>query len=1533
MSKLNGTQKTALAVIAGGTVVAPYAYQQEVQATENEDLQTTTEKEVVSEAKVSKFSLYSNTDLLNMYNNKFKVSTDKFEISNNGGSYNSGSQLENVLDGDTQTFWETRTPNSASKTNEVTFKFKELTEINRLIYAPRLVGAAGKGFPLEFEIQAITSDSESFKTIAVGKYSSNVRDAIEIEFPSQEVKEVKFVFTKANQDYAAASEFMFYTKDKEAEKMTELFTDSTHAIVSEKFTSEQALTSLEEDVKDHPLYETEYKAMINDARALLEKRTVQMIDAKMETFNHYSNEAYVKEFKVDSANIKSIKHNGNTYQQQVLKNAIDGNVDTYWETASWNSDSFKNTVEVEFNNAVEINRLVYGARKDNKGFANTFDIYVSPTSTGETYELVSSGSQNTVSGLVEAQFNPTKAKRVKFVFKTSNQNWATLSELAFFTEDKVKDSVDKLFTNESRSALTSDFDSEEELTALEEKAKVHPLYESYLKDRLDVAKKLLKGEVDLKGRVITAEQNGNMVAHAKNNLKFGLGNNFQPTGLAAVAGDKLTVYVEADAGSPLPQLVVSQQEGTFNNWTRSFQLKAGKNEITVPKFNSGNYYNHAVAAGGTIYIHNPYTPEKQKTAPIIRIDGGERIPFLTKDTNVEEFKAFLTDYKERLDADKAEHPDLNDRKLIDVVEVVSDHLVFTGTATGAYTAYITQNYNPLDTVKEYNDTMDKIFKFYGLDGSSEIHDPKAIRENIRLMQPFGYMYAYTEHTGVQGDVMVSMLTGAVKTWGPVHEIGHRMDVNNRLWGESTNNMLAQYMSVDRGQIDQRIPYEDIYKRAFMDSSERGTFTSQGYFLRLGAFWQLEMYYPSYWAKINKLYRERNLSIPNDSVKEDYFVRFSSEVIGQDLTEFFEKHGFNISDETREIVKDLPKPKKAWYLNNSVINYEGTGFTNNASVDVNIKRNEANKTNTLTFSIDNENKEHVLGYEIYRDGQPIGFTATGSFTDSDIEPTKNYEYKVVAYDKKLNELEPVEVKTFKPTISTEKQLTLKLHQEFNAKDYVKALDYQGNDITDIVEVDSNVNTKAKGDYKVTYTVTNQGTTETKTINVTVTSDFDYLSDLQAKSHEIAWGGLKLDKAPQGTDIKLLRDGVETTYKKGIGAHANSQVVYDVEGKDYAYFEAYIGIDQAMKGNNSSAKFEVWVDDEKVYTSGVFGSGTEHEFIKVPIKDGAKTVKLVTTDAGTNSNTADHTVWADAKFTKDGSKPVISITSEATKVGEPIDILGEFTATDIEDGDLTAKVKVTGAEAVDFNQVGDYTITYTVTDSDGNEVTATRTISVVDMQDFNYLSAYDWKSESHSYATPVKDKATSGNVLRLTGEDGKEVVYDKGIGAHATSTIVYDLTDKKVAYFTAYVGVDRHMYNSVGSVVFQVYVDGEKKFDSGLMTAQMAQKYIEVNLAGAKELKLVVTDGDNGIGSDHATWGDAKLHYVNEDRTKVKEVPTPSSDNGVQSPIEMVDELPEVTPPSNEGQVNSPIEYTGIAPTPSTKNDVQSPIEVVSPIEYK
>lgn len=1657
---------------------------------------TTTTSEATTNtsiASVRKFTMYGK-DILTAYNEVFKMANSNIKsITNNGGNY-SGSPIEKAIDGDMNTHWETGKANSVSFTNEVVINFNETATLNRIVYAARQSSTKGKGFAQQFEIYSSTTDAgNDFTLVSSGEYTGSTGDIVEIQFAPTQFKRVKFVFKKADQDWASASEFQFYKEDSVSDKMDKLFTDNTYSTVGKEFNSVDAINRLDAAAQGHPLYSL-YKDDIENAKILLNAEKAEATTAVTKPFDHYSNEAYSSLFKMDNQNIASFSNNGRHYWDQVFANAFDGNVTTYWETNTSNSTNFSNEVEVEFKEAVTLNRIMYGARpSDRKGFAEEFEIYGSKTSKGDTYELVSTGKHNIIAGLVEAKFEPTSFKRVKFKFKKSNQNWATLSELAFYTEDTLNDKMSNLFTDGTMNTVAPEYNSVVQINALEEEAKVHPLYSTY-KEQLDLAKKIINGEVVTEGRIIVAEQHGDMVKHANEKLKFGFGSNFQPTGLAAQPGDQIIVYVDAVASGPLPRLTFSQQEGAWNSWKQTVNLKIGKNVLTVPAITKTSAYKKAITPGGTIYIENPYTKEQQGKAPTLRFEGVDRIPFATKDTNIEEFKQFLIDYKKKIDEDISKHPNVEEREVLDVVEVVSDHLFWTGTATGAYKTYIEDGYTPLQTIESYNRMMDELFKYNGLDARSEKHDPKLIRENVRLAQPYSYMYAWVDHIGTLDDVVSDILVPFEDkggSWGLIHEIGHRMDIGVRTFGEVTNNMLPQHMSALYGKIDPRIPFEDnIYKNVLKENNK--DYNEQGLFEKLAVYWQLEMYSPGYWGKLNSLYRERNVTLSDgDRSKQQYLVEFSSEALGLDLSEHFARHGFVVNEETKVITSKYPKPdKKIWYLNNSAVSYKGNGMKDK-EVKVTFASNQAAKTNTLYLNIDKTYQDDFLGYEIFRDNELIGFTSTEQFIDKNVDPHKNYTYKVVGYDKKLNTLKPTEIKAFSPTLSVEEHVTLKLHQAFDPMNYVKALSYDGQDVTNTVSIKLNtVDVTKKGNYEIVYEVNNEGIKVTKSSKVIVTSDTQYISDMDAKSVNIQYGGLKKDTATPGTPITLVRQGLDATYAKGIGTHANSEVVYDIEGKGFDSFESYIGIDQNVKGKASSATFEVWVDGEKKFTSDVFKSSTEHKFVKVPVT-GAKEIKLVTTDAKDNGNSFDHTVWADAKLTKDSSKPTLTMSEDitfvklnsdfnilkdveafdtedgnlidqvkvtandftvtktgtynvayavtdsdgntvtktrdiyvysdttfasdtnwksaqtawstvnkntassgssikvlvngetkefakgigthanstivydlagknydyfetlvgvdrnipennnssvtfkvmadgqevynsgvmrynteaklvkvplkgvkeltliandssngnssdhanfadakfyisnglpeltipksiATKVGTPIDINEQYSAIDAEDGDLTAAVQVTGTNQVNFNRAGKYELTYTVTDSDGNEITKKRTISVVNMEDAHYLSDFEWKSTQNSYTAPVKDLSISAKTLRLTAADSSEIAYKKGIGAHSNSTIVYDLTDKDADYFTSFVGVDRQMYGSIGSVTFQVFVDGEKQFDSGLMQSKDPQKFIEVNISGAKELKLVVTDGGNGNGSDHATWGDAKLHFANADR---------------------------------------------------------------------
>lgn len=95
----------------------------------------------------------------------------------------------------------------------------------------------------------------------------------------------------------------------------------------------------------------------------------------------------------------------------------------------------------------------------------------------------------------------------------------------------------------------------------------------------------------------------------------------------------------------------------------------------------------------------------------------------------------------------------------------------------------------------------------------------------------------------------------------------------------------------------------------------------------------------------------------------------------------------------------------------------------------------------------------------------------------------------------------------------------------------------------------------------------------------------------------------------------------------------------------------------------------------------------------------------------------------------------------------------------------------------------------------------------------------------------------------------------MGTHAESTIIYDLTGLGAKEFHAYVGAD---FGEGGTVKFQVWVDGVKKYESpSLMEQQNAAEFISVDIKDAKELKLVVTEGNGNNACDYASWANAKL----------------------------------------------------------------------------
>jgi len=98
----------------------------------------------------------------------------------------------------------------------------------------------------------------------------------------------------------------------------------------------------------------------------------------------------------------------------------------------------------------------------------------------------------------------------------------------------------------------------------------------------------------------------------------------------------------------------------------------------------------------------------------------------------------------------------------------------------------------------------------------------------------------------------------------------------------------------------------------------------------------------------------------------------------------------------------------------------------------------------------------------------------------------------------------------------------------------------------------------------------------------------------------------------------------------------------------------------------------------------------------------------------------------------------------------------------------------------------------------------------------------------------------------------IACPKSLYAQAETTIVYDIP-AGCSKFVAAAGLGNRSETS--SVVFKVIVDGKEKFNSGLYRCGRPILPVIVDVKGAKELRLVTTDGGDGIGYDYAWWGDA------------------------------------------------------------------------------
>ncbi|MBC1618132.1 DUF5011 domain-containing protein, partial [Listeria booriae] len=244
--------------------------------------------------------------------------------------------------------------------------------------------------------------------------------------------------------------------------------------------------------------------------------------------------------------------------------------------------------------------------------------------------------------------------------------------------------------------------------------------------------------------------------------------------------------------------------------------------------------------------------------------------------------------------------------------------------------------------------------------------------------------------------------------------------------------------------------------------------------------------------------------------------------------------------------------------------------------------------------------------------------------------------------------------------------IKKGKAFDVMAGVSASDLEDGDVTGGITVTANdVDTNTVGTYHVTYSVTDSdGNTTTKTITVTITSN----------------------DAPTFTTSDVYLKVGDT-------------------------FNPYAGI-TASDTEDGDLTDRIDIDSSNVDMT----------------QPGTYAVEYSVTDSDNNTTKITRHVYV-----RTNDKPVIHASDQTFKAGASFDPFAGMSASDTEDGDITANVTVT-ANDVDANQAGTYHVTYSVTDSDANTTTKTVTITVL-TNEKPVITAADITQKAHRSVDPM------------------------------------------------------------------------------------------------------------------------------------------------------------------------------------------------------
>ncbi|MBC2057974.1 DUF5011 domain-containing protein [Listeria booriae] len=298
----------------------------------------------------------------------------------------------------------------------------------------------------------------------------------------------------------------------------------------------------------------------------------------------------------------------------------------------------------------------------------------------------------------------------------------------------------------------------------------------------------------------------------------------------------------------------------------------------------------------------------------------------------------------------------------------------------------------------------------------------------------------------------------------------------------------------------------------------------------------------------------------------------------------------------------------------------------------------------------------------------------------------------------------------PQIVAENQ-QIHVGDRFNAYQYASATDAEDGDLSGAIEViQNNVNPDREGTYHVTYKVTDsKGAFATVTITVYVMNDAPviYAADQQLSIGEVfdPMKGVTATDTEDGDVTSRVVVTENTVDTERPGTYRVTYMVQDSHGKAGEPVTIQVNVINDLPILNAT---DLTLTQGDVFDplQGVTATDKQDGELTSKIEviannvdtnvPGRYEVTYRVTDA--HGGSTEKTIAVTVKGLNESPQIQLDVEVITVQVGEAPDWLAYATASDAEDGDITALIQV-DASAVDLESPGDYMVMYQVTDSEG------------------------------------------------------------------------------------------------------------------------------------------------------------------------------------------------------------------------------------------